>query len=374
MKYKYKLSVLSSLDPKTLEEDLNNMSSRGYALVEMGPVFMTFQKTKPNSKKYAAVIHEEATDFETGIDGFDEFCLEAGWHKIAKNGNILIYENGDLEAIHISTDAGVEYANARDSIKKSTVIQGLLLAGTAYFMYYLAFNHALATTLDFLSDYMVMFAVAIVTTLFAMTAANVIFGVYWIVKSDRLMKTSNRYMGLKVYSKMVNCEIMVLLVVTVAFILLMFITRNYLVGVHYIANFLILFVVASFSNGITNHVKNEFSKEYKIRKRILGFLKLVVLVASVIVYVSTPGGSDIYESEGTIWLYKSRDVILEGDGYLYEQYYPKNEKVYDYVLGALAESVDSDEVILEKDGNIFVVNQRMPEEYRQMVLDKAVKF
>lgn len=374
MKYKYKLSLFVGIDPKAIETELNNMSANGYELVEIGPIFMTFKKSKPNSKKYAVVIHEEAIGFESGVDEFDEFCLEAGWVKVAKNGSVLIYENDNLNAIHISTDVEVEYTNVRRYMKQSTLIQGVFLAGASYFMWYLAFSKALIDRLDFLSDYLVMLGSVIVLTLFLFLTVNVVLGICWIMKSDKLMKISNQYVSIKNYSKIINVECCLFLAIFICFILVMFVTKNYLLAIHYISYFLFIFVITTFSNGVMNRMERELPEEQKVRKKILGVIKFVVLVAAIIIYIVTPQRQDTKESEGTIWLYKTQDILWEGDCYVYELYYPKNEKVYDYVLNYLESNNKYEKIIYEKYGNIFVIAKDTPPEYQAKILENTVNF
>lgn len=374
MKYKYKLSLFGGVDPKTIETELNNMAANGYELVGMGPIFMTFKKCKPNSKKYAAVIHEEAIEFETGVDEFDEFCLEAGWVKIAKNGSLLIYENDDLNATHISTDVEVEYANTRRYMKQSTIIQGVFLAGAAYFMWYLAFNNALIDRLSFLADYLAILGSVIGVVIFSFLSLNVVLGIWWILKSDRHMRISNQYVSIRNYSTIINIESCFILVIFACFILAMFITKNYLVGIHYVSYFLFILVITSFSNGVVNRMERELPKEQKARKKIFGVIKLVVLVAAIIIYIVTPQGQDKYESEGTIWLYKTQDILWEGDYYVYELYYPKSDKIYDYVLNYLKNNNEDERIIREKDGNIFVIEKDTPLEYQTKILENTVNF
>ena len=68
------------------------------------------------------------------------------------------------------------------------------------------------------------------------------------------------------------------------------------------------------------------------------------------------------------------DEYFERGRYEYDLYYPKSQEIYDFTLNYIHRHNDDGDLILEKDGNIFIVEGDTPIEYQEQILQNTVNF
>ncbi len=375
MKYKYQFSVFEDIDCRSIENKLNNMIASGYELVEIGPLFWVYRKCEPNSKKYATTIHESAIDIEwdKGLSEFDEYCSEAGWERVATLNRITIYSNNNLEAIDLNTDSYAEYNNVKKFVKKGITGTSIAYMLIAAYMCITAIRIE-KPILDFLSSYVVFFATISLGIVIVLGIVSNIIAANWIRKSEKLMVEINEYADTRFLSRMVKLEILVMSFVFTAFLIVLLISGKPYTCVYYFSDILMLIsIIAAMHKGL-NCINKDYP-EQKTRKRTEAVVKVAIfLIATILTFSSINEKNDEYYADrGTVWLYSDTSAVAGDDFYEYELYYPKSEKVYDFVLDYIENHNDDGDIIIEKDGNIFVIEEGTPSKYQEMILQKTVK-
>lgn len=364
MKYKYKLCLFDNLDCKSIENNLNDMMAKGYELIETGSMFWVFKKCKANKRKYAAVLHEEAVEWESGVDEFDEYCSQAGWAKTAKINQVVIYSNENLDAVDISTDPRIEYGNTKKYIKKNIVGTGVLTI--SIFAYLLIESMRTdALLLDLLSDYSLMFLASLLAFILCGIIVTDVFSLVWIIRSNKMMAESNEYLETSFLSKIAKIEMAILMLMFIAFFALLFLAGMPYTCLYYCSYLLFICGIMSFFDKAINQLAKEDSEE-KTRKTIERIVKGAIFALAVVLVFVTMGGktTEKYESEGTIWLYKY-------DGYSYTLYYPKSEKVYDFVLGYVESHNEDKDIVIQTEGKIFVIEEGTPPKHQETIIEKG---
>ena len=157
---------------------------------------------------------------------------------------------------------------------------------------------------------------------------------------------------------------------------------------HYFSYIIFLIGIVTIVNkGV--HCLNKENPEDKVRKRIETVVKTLIFIAALIVTFTSISGKtheDYDGDKGTIWLYKDHRVMyeeidenevdeyFERGRYEYDLYYPKSQKIYDFTLNYIHRHNDDGDLILERDGNIFIVEGDTPIEYQEQILQNTVNF
>ena len=389
MKYKYQFSLFEDIDCKNIEKKLNEMMSTGYELIEIGPLFWVYKKCKPNSKKYATIVHQPVIDmaWEEGLSEFDEYCNQVGWERVASLNRVTIYSNENLDAIELNTDPHAEYNNVKKFMKKSVL-------GTS--IIYLILSAYLVTTLinidkpilEFMSDYNMVLISILYVVLISFGVFSNILGIKWLLQSPKLMEELSEYPDTSFLTKITKIEVGFMAFAFAAFLIFLLASGKPYTCLHYFSYIIFLIGIVTIVNkGV--HCLNKENPEDKVRKRIETVVKtLIFIVALIVTFTSISGKTheDYDGDQGTIWLYKDHRVIyeeidesevdeyFERGRYEYDLYYPKSQKIYDFTLNYIHRHNDDGDLILERDGNIFIVEGDTPIEYQEQILQNTVNF
>lgn len=389
MKYKYQFSLFEDIDCKNIEKKLNEMMSIGYELIEIGPLFWVYKKCKPNSKKYSTIVHQPMIDirWEEGLSECDEYCNQVGWERVASFNRVTIYSNENLDAIELNTDPYAEYNNVKRFMKKSVL-------GTS--IIYLILSAYLVATLisidkpilEFMSDYNMVLISILYVVMISFGVLSNILGIKWLLQSQKIMKELNEYPDTNFLTKISKMEVVFIVIAFAAFLVFLLASGKPYTCLHYFSYIMFLIGIVTIVNkGV--HCLNKEHQEDKIRKRIQLIVKTLIFVVALIVSFTSISGKtheDYDGDKGTIWLYKDHKVIyeeineneideyFERDRYEYDLYYPKSQEIYDFTLNYIHRHNDDGDIILEKDGNIFIVEEDTPIEYQEQILQNTVKF
>lgn len=125
------MPLYSFLDRKRVTDHLADMAARGWMLDRLGTWSWHYRRTEPKQLRFAVTFFAGAGRFSpapaAGLDTFQDYCAQAGWHRAASSDQVQVFYSEDPAAIPIDTDPVAELENIRRSIGKPMIRNYLAL-------------------------------------------------------------------------------------------------------------------------------------------------------------------------------------------------------------------------------------------------------
>ena len=116
------MPLYSFLDRKRVTDHLADMAARGWMLDRLGTWSWHYRRTEPKQLRFAVTFFAGAGRFSpapaAGLDTFQDYCAQAGWHRAASSDQVQVFYSEDPAAVPIDTDPAAELENIRRSIGK----------------------------------------------------------------------------------------------------------------------------------------------------------------------------------------------------------------------------------------------------------------
>ena len=125
------MPLYSFLDRKRVTDHLADMAARGWMLDRLGTWSWHYRRTEPKQLRFAVTFFAGAGRFSpapaAGLDTFQDYCAQAGWHRAASSDQVQVFYSEDPAAVPIDTDPAAELENIRRSVGKPMVRSYLAL-------------------------------------------------------------------------------------------------------------------------------------------------------------------------------------------------------------------------------------------------------
>ena len=119
------------LDRKRVTDHLSDMAAGGWMLDHLSSWSWRYRRTEPRKLRFAITFFAGAGRFSPapaeGLDTFQDYCAQAGWHTAASLDQVQVFYNEDPDAVPIETDPAAELENIRRSVGKPMVRSYLAL-------------------------------------------------------------------------------------------------------------------------------------------------------------------------------------------------------------------------------------------------------
>lgn len=119
------------LDRKRVTDHLSDMAAGGWMLDHLSSWSWRYRRTEPKRLRFAVTFFAGAGRFSPtpaeGLDTFQDYCAQAGWHTAASLDQVQVFYNEDPDAVPIETDPAAELENIRRSVGKPMVRSYLAL-------------------------------------------------------------------------------------------------------------------------------------------------------------------------------------------------------------------------------------------------------
>ena len=116
------MPLYSFLDRKRVTDHLADMAARGWMLDRLGTWSWHYRRTEPKQLRFAVTFFAGAGRFSpapaAGLDTFQDYCAQAGWHRAASSDQVQVFYSEDPAAVPIDTDPAAELENIRRGIGK----------------------------------------------------------------------------------------------------------------------------------------------------------------------------------------------------------------------------------------------------------------
>lgn len=114
------MPLYSFLDRKRVTGHLADMAARGWMLDRLGTWSWHYRRTEPKQLRFAVTFFAGAGRFSpapaAGLDTFQDYCAQAGWHRAASSDQVQVFYSEDPDAVPIDTDPAAELENIRRSV------------------------------------------------------------------------------------------------------------------------------------------------------------------------------------------------------------------------------------------------------------------
>ena len=125
------MPLYSFLDRKRVTDHLADMAARGWMLDRLGTWSWHYRRAEPKQLRFAVTFFAGAGRFSpapaAGLDTFQDYCAQAGWHRAASSDQVQVFYSEDPAAVPIDTDPAAELENIRRSIGKPMIRNYLAL-------------------------------------------------------------------------------------------------------------------------------------------------------------------------------------------------------------------------------------------------------
>ena len=119
------------LDRRRVTDHLSDMAAKGWMLDRLSSWSWRYRRTEPRKLRFAVTFFAGAGRFSPapaeGLDTFQDYCAQAGWHTAASLDQVQVFYNEDPDAVPIETDPAAELENIRRSVGKPMVRSYLAL-------------------------------------------------------------------------------------------------------------------------------------------------------------------------------------------------------------------------------------------------------
>ena len=115
-----------------------------------------YRRTEPKQLRFAVTFFAGAGRFSpvpaAGLDTFQDYCAQAGWHRAASSDQVQVFYSEDPDAVPIDTDPAAELENIRRSIGKPMVHSYIALLLIILLYMAMNFRSLLTDTVNTLSN------------------------------------------------------------------------------------------------------------------------------------------------------------------------------------------------------------------------------
>ncbi|MBS6397149.1 MAG: DUF2812 domain-containing protein [Clostridiales bacterium] len=118
-----------------LKAYLEDMALKGWKLVKIGSLLLTFESCEPHPIRYCVEVMEKASAYASNqtlpLKRYREFCQDAGWSYLGTNGFLHVFYTEDMNAVPVETDHEERYeriCRACNGTVWQTVILFMLLS------------------------------------------------------------------------------------------------------------------------------------------------------------------------------------------------------------------------------------------------------
>ena len=150
------MPLYSFLDRKRVTAHLADMAARGWMLDRLSGWSWRYRRTEPQQLRFAITFFAGAGRFSpapaAGLDTFQDYCAQAGWHRAAGFDQVQVFYSEDPDAVPIDTDPAAELENIRRSIGKPMVRSYLALLLIILLYMAMDLRSFLTGTVDVLSN------------------------------------------------------------------------------------------------------------------------------------------------------------------------------------------------------------------------------
>lgn len=150
------MPLYSFLDRKRVTGHLADMAARGWMLDRLGTWSWHYRRTEPKQLRFAVTFFAGAGRFSpvpaAGLDTFQDYCAQAGWHRAASSDQVQVFYSEDPDAVPIDTDPAAELENIRRSIGKPMVHSYIALLLIILLYMAMNFRSLLTDTVNTLSN------------------------------------------------------------------------------------------------------------------------------------------------------------------------------------------------------------------------------
>ena len=93
------MPLYSFLDRKRVTDHLADMAARGWMLDRLGTWSWHYRRAEPKQLRFAVTFFAGAGRFSpapaAGLDTFQDYCAQAGWHRAASSDQVQVFYSED---------------------------------------------------------------------------------------------------------------------------------------------------------------------------------------------------------------------------------------------------------------------------------------
>ena len=184
------MPLYSFLDRKRVTDHLADMAARGWMLDRLGTWSWHYRRAEPKQLRFAVTFFAGAGRFSpapaAGLDTFQDYCAQAGWHRAASSDQVQVFYSEDPAAVPIDTDPAAELENIRRSIGKPMIRNYLALLLLCLLEVAFQCYQIWTDPVDTLASPTALLAATAYLPLLVLTLANLLFGVSHVIDGDLL--------------------------------------------------------------------------------------------------------------------------------------------------------------------------------------------
>ncbi len=205
-----------------VEKHLVKMAAKGWRLVDIEFGTWTYERMEPAKIRYSVTYIPTVSAFDPAKtaekDRMDEYCKIAGWEKVADWNQMQIYCSEDPEAVDIETDESVRLEAIRKSMRKTFLVSNILLLCVFAIQ---GCNQRLSyrvNPVSYLSQNSNLIAIGLIVFGITVTLINLLYYLYWINKSKRLIAEGGRCAEVRFYRPFAYGSLAIVLGILVIYI------------------------------------------------------------------------------------------------------------------------------------------------------------
>lgn len=152
---KRRLEVLSLYDCTGIEQHLEQMAHKGWALERISNNIWRYRRIEPRNLRYSVVYLPGSSEFDPGPTEanreLQEFCAQAGWNQVGSLAQMHIFCNENPNPIPIDTDPVLQVDTIHASMKKNFIPSQFTMLGLGIVQLLLCFSRYKLDPVGFLT-------------------------------------------------------------------------------------------------------------------------------------------------------------------------------------------------------------------------------
>lgn len=189
---------LSVYEQQAMESLLEKQAAEGWLLTKMGGWIWTFEKTAPQTLRFAVVCFSGATEYDPlptdKQQDKEALCAQSGWHLAARRHDMQVFYTADADAPSLETDPVVRVESLRRAMGRMTIRPRMLTLAVCLIwllQYGLDFRH---NAIRFLSDGFKVTALSVWLLLLFACVVEPIACLAWYPKARRTAEESGSFL------------------------------------------------------------------------------------------------------------------------------------------------------------------------------------
>lgn len=190
---------LSVYEQQAMERLLEKQAAEGWLLTKMGGWIWTFEKTDPQTLRFAVVCFSGATEYDPlptdRQQDKEALCAQSGWHLAARRHDIQVFYTADADAPSLETDPVVRVESLHKAMGRMTIRPRMLTLAVCLIwlvQYGLDFRR---NAIRFLSDGFKVAALCVWLLLLLACVVEPVACLVWYPKARRTAEESGRFLS-----------------------------------------------------------------------------------------------------------------------------------------------------------------------------------